>query len=1011
MSLKHVITLLIIIICLAIPSFGEGQAQGYEEAIYTDEFGLGFYPSYPPTVGEEVVLGLRTFYAAQKVTIYTDRDKKIPMTYQYGRWLGQFNIPDDYKEGGHFFTVWIRYVPNSGAERHLTKNIVWYQTAKKKTWTPLPPIPLPPGISAEAEESLPMPVTGEAVEVTRASTLETGALQIKGSQTITFKSRSLVGSKEGYAPGTTQTREETLRINVAGRAADTDIEASLYRTSATGVTQVGEREEDISILLRRGSTEAYLGDFTADLTETEFAKLDKVLSGARLKGEYGNWGFNALYSSPKGEAKSTRRYGDNTQGPYQLGSSPVVIDSERVYVDGSRQKRGDDYTVDYQAGTVSFIRKTIDAKSVLQIYYDYRQTLYSHATYGLRAFYKPLANLKIGATYLDDSDALSGAAAIRQSTTGEATNPQSHYVIGADADYVSENISAAGEVAYSLKNFDILTSNSTKETGRAGKFSLSSSLGPVGVTGHAKKVGANFRPIADPDPKQDIWEYGAGLSYRSGALFGTKGNYEYQKYTQSSVVYANLYKTAKVQLTPDNYPSLEYNYSETDESNDPVSGSQIRRVITKNSVETIYRLGFVSSSLKGTVEKWLRRSPSEEVTNYRKINLGVATVGIDKVTLSSNVELENRQEPSGLVPYRRTFDFNFSATPAKQFFLSSSLNVIDDSVQGRSDIMDLSYRAQPAKQFKTDGKYTISSVVEEFPTASEAVSKQTGSISFDYRPLRQLRLRYLYKPNFTRIARTQGLSYNNEQQQTEINIIPVRQALVGWVYKKGASFNIYKSDYPNYSAKENTEDTNSTLYTLKMAPWQILSTEFNYLQDDAVSTTLASTQEPWTYTEGTATGSKFDALIKTSLSEKFSIDSRYTYQKSDQGTGESTSNIANAKTHTASLKGIWNPTNAWTFSLSSAYSRTSNFILSSVTYTFTPGCGFIYRLGEKLRVDFDYTHAQSYAGAETVKDNYSLRTKYALSDFVDVTLRADQENSVAPDYRLTDITGNVEISL
>jgi len=35
---------------------------------------------------------------------------------------------------------------------------------------------------------------------------------------------------------------------------------------------------------RRGSTEAYLGDFTADFSDTEFARCSKVLSGGKLKG-------------------------------------------------------------------------------------------------------------------------------------------------------------------------------------------------------------------------------------------------------------------------------------------------------------------------------------------------------------------------------------------------------------------------------------------------------------------------------------------------------------------------------------------------------------------------------------------------------------------------------------------------------------------------------------------------------------------------------------------------------
>ena len=135
----------------------------------------------------------------------------------------------------------------------------------------------------------------------------------------------MIGSREGSIPGSQQTREETLRLNISGRAADTDIEASLYRTSALGSTRLSENDDQISILMRRGSTEAYLGDFDASLTETEFGALNKRLSGGRIKTVQNNWGLVALYSSPKENIFAPMAI---IQGPYTLSHvrrlSPVV---------------------------------------------------------------------------------------------------------------------------------------------------------------------------------------------------------------------------------------------------------------------------------------------------------------------------------------------------------------------------------------------------------------------------------------------------------------------------------------------------------------------------------------------------------------------------------------------------------------------------------------------------------------------------------------------------------------
>ena len=80
-----------------------------EEAVYTNEYGITFYPDYPPKVGEKTSLRLYTLKPAQRVSLYTDREEEIPLAYKDGFWWGAFQVPADYKPGGHFFTVWIKY--------------------------------------------------------------------------------------------------------------------------------------------------------------------------------------------------------------------------------------------------------------------------------------------------------------------------------------------------------------------------------------------------------------------------------------------------------------------------------------------------------------------------------------------------------------------------------------------------------------------------------------------------------------------------------------------------------------------------------------------------------------------------------------------------------------------------------------------------------------------------------------------------------------------------------------
>lgn len=1014
---KRSLILLICSICCAGSLLAAAPADlYYERAIYTDNYALSFFPAYPAVIGETITLRLRTFAPAMKVTLISDRFQRIDMTYRDGHWWGKFRIPDDYQSGGHFFTVWVKsaaFDPR-GIRPVWNESVIWYKAFTKDELAsvvkPGQALPLPPGISAEAEEPLPGQ-SGEPVNLPVVEPVEASGLTIKGSQVISFRSRSVSGSKEGEAEGTNQSREETLRINISGQAADTEIEASLFRSSASGVSQVTEREESIAILLRHGSYEAFLGDFTADLTETEFTRLDKVLQGGWVKGDLGVWGFQALYSSPKGKSEYQRMYGDNTQGPYSLNSPPVVINSEQVTVDGLRQERGDDYTIDYQAGTIRFLNRVIDSRSVIEVRYDQRETVYQHATYGLRLVNRPTPDLKLGLTYLNDSDSLTDAQTIRSSMSQEAVDPQGHWVFGGDASYVSEPITVLAEGAYSARDLNLLSSGASMETGRAGKLSLSSVLGPLSLSGHVKRVGPKFAPIAEADPQQDVWNYGAGFSFRPGPVFGLSGDHEQENYQQSGVDYNNLYKRARLRLTPDGLPDFFYDHSESDESNDPVTGSLIRRAITRDSAELRHRLGPLSTSVKGSLEEWLRQSPSMEVTDYRRLNFGLATLGGDQVRLSTNLELEQRHEPNGTEPDKRTYDLKLTLSPDENFFWSSAWQSIDDSAEGSTSVLDLAFKARPHQILKLEGKYTINSLLDDLPVTSEAVAKQSGSLSFDLRPSRQFRLRYLFKPNFTTILRTGTLSYNNEQQRAEFNYLPNKFVMFGLIGRLGRSYSVNPYDYPDYTVKDTSRDTDSTLYTIKLAPWPIVSTELNFFREQALSQTLASTQEPYSYIPGRANQGRFDVALKTAVTERFYIDSSYSFERAQEASGEAYANVIDYKTYTAALKGSWNYSDNWTFSLLSSFSRKTDYLLSSVIYTLTPGIEVVYRQGERLRIDLGYTHARSYAGAETRVDTFTFKARYSVSDYVRLNLLAQQENSYAPDYRLTDISGNVEIRL
>jgi len=285
-----------------------------------------------------------------------------------------------------------------------------------------------------------------------------------------------------------------------------------------------------------------------------------------------------------------------------------------------------------------------------------------------------------------------------------------------------------------------------------------------------------------------------------------------------------------------------------------------------------------------------------------------------------------------------------------------------------------------------------------------------GSIRFDLKPTPALRFKYLFKPNFTLVRRTNSLSYNNRTDEYELNWAPFRELSTGLTYRLGSSLTIDKTDYPDLKREKDRSDTKTTLITLKMAPHRIISNELNYLVEDILGSTLSSDAVSYLKTSGST--KKFDAILRTSLAERISVDTTYTFEKVDQLSDISTSNIL-TQTHTASIKGLWDINENWSVSASSAYSRKLDLLAtaSPETYTFSPGAGFIFRWGRELRVDANYTFSKSYAGATTEKYKWSLQGRYDMYENVHLTLRFEQEISHAPDYKSTDFMGNLEITL
>jgi len=993
-------------------------------------FNTGLYDvlfsPYPMITGKAVKIRIYTPYSPESVTYVFDKNTKFQLSKVDDYWRGVIRPPINYSEGWNMSFVYIKYKRTDLDKAAMQKINAFfnkmfaavklttyreYIVIEGKVWIRAYKEAAPSLLSAmpgelstfEPVSLIPVASTPEAM-----STPEASRLKIKGSKTINFVSRSIEGSKEGFSSG--YTREEALRMNVSGKMDnETEVDANFIATSTTGTTITSQNEEKVSILVRRASTEVYYGDFIADLNETEFARMNKSLSGIKITGNYEKWGFKALYSTPRGQTKYYRDYGNGTQGPYSIGNAPVVVDSDRVYLNGVEMRRGDDYTIDYQAGTITFIRGVVISTSIIEAYYDWRETLYQHETFGLRYRQNVNEDLKIGATYLNDSDNLYKASEIRD-TLSSTVEPSSHFLVGVDGSGKVGNTLIDSEMAYSNRDLNILEPGTDRQIGKAFKISTSTDMNPISLSTRYKRIGPAFMAIGDASPKQNVWQYGGELGFKPSSVYYAGMNYDYDKYTMLGTNYLTTDQGFKSKYTPPDIPTFNYFYRKTEDSNDPVTGTEISRMTTKHNADSSYKYGFLISTLGGGIEERVNSYPSTEVTTYKTVNFGTATYGLEKISASGNIELKETELPDMTKPFTKTYNANVSATPSKDYFGSLNLQLIDDSIQGYTNVLDLNYRASPLNNFSTDGKYTITAIKEDFNGTAEPVSKQAGSFRFDYRPIEMVRTRYYFKPNFTRVESTQTLSFSDFTNQYELTYAPLRELSTGLIYKTQDIMNIDRTD-SDLQREANRRNTNDTTVLLKSAPLRFLSLEFNYLTSDLFLTEQISTGAT-SYYKTIGNTKQYDLSAKTSLSEQFSIDSRYTWQKQLQGSDLATSDI-DLLTQTIYLKGLWNYSENWIYFASYSYSESLNKLLidDNITYTVTPGIGITYRLTEILRIDGEYTRAMSYAGASTNLDTYSLKGKYDPNEYVHVNLRGTREISESPNYKTSEIMGSLEIVL
>jgi len=811
-------------------------------------------------------------------------------------------------------------------------------------------------------------------------------IKLSGKKTITFLNRSLEGSKEGFINGFT--REEALFIEVSSsNEEEAELRMSIISGNPSDAGLLSQKKDRISISARYSSTEVYFGDYVSDFTDAEFTSLTRPLTGIKISSDLGQVHLKGFYSLPQGNSKYSRSYGNGTQGPYYFGEFPVVVESERIYLDGITQIKEKDYQINYETGEITFLKRIIREEEIIEAYYDHLDPLYMHSNLGLRVGYRANEKLYLGASCVSDFEDPNDANA------SSGGSPYLHYILGVDGKYQEEAVKCDIELAYSWMGGD-----RRAEVGKAAKIDLLTVSDALDSFVFIKRVGRGFRYISGSDPRSDVWEYGGKFKYRPMPGMEASTAYHYDDHIVEGSDYLNEYKNVDLA----NYGKDHRAYisiSEEKNSRDLVYGTPAARSKNKDKIGLLYRFSFIEANIGAELEEDLRRYPTMEAVHYRTYELGLSTIGLAGFLLKSNVQVRESEFDEGS-SRTKTYDMEISSSPFDGYYVSANTRRMED--EETKDTVGLSYKILPLPGLTSQGRYVVSTLKEQMAGTMETVSKHSGAFELGISPLENLKLAYSFMPDLIQVPRLGRDSYTNSTSQYSVEHSPSDRLKIFLFHRIVGSMDIDEND-PMLSRVQKQSASSLSNINIKAEAGQSLSFNVGYIYDISSCRQLVPANVV-TYETTSDKGRIFEA--SASIRVLPNMTTTFSYMNSLREISSSSASKNMVQDLDASAQ--YDISEYLTLSAKLGISEEKDLLALSRAYSIAPAAGLSYKK-ERLKIDVDINYQRTYSGGSNEMSRIDLSVIYDVNNNIRTALKGSHEASNAPFYKATEIMGNFEL--
>lgn len=817
----------------------------------------------------------------------------------------------------------------------------------------------------------------------------TSNLDIRGVKTVSIRSKKVVGgASEVDAEG--MTRDELLLLNITGQVGPAKVAATIQDSSV----ELDDTNPN-SVEVYTDVWSLYFGEYVSAINSTDLAAFNKRLDGVKVKYEQVPYKLQFMMSESKGTSGYDEIYGLNSQGPYFLTQSPVVVNSETVVLNGVTLIRDTDYTIDYELGEITFKTDVIEDTEQFAVSYEYSNTLYKRKFIAVDAQYISTDNKKIMSASLQNmSDS-------KTAVVGDIS-PQDHWVFGSRFKApLSDTINIDQEVAFSY-----LDSNSLKKGGESQDIAIKESLRFKNDTVDAgvkfKKIGGEYDPLGDASLLPGLWFYEVDYAVESVSKDA------FLSVDNSKEIYSENNELVEEEIlgVSTRLKDSDYKYFQRRDADRSSITQEFDRALSKHTVSHALRYGHIR--IKPELDLEVQKDVFDNTYNSRNESFRVSgtLVGVENVNFSFFSELETEYVEVGKGAHRRTIGFSSAIDPSRSLSLEGNAQLIHDSMDGVSALSALSYFYKINREYSTSGHYDLETVNEFYTDTTYRVMKHDGNFKFNAKILPSLKFKYRFKPSLTTISDLSHLILDSRVvHHFNIDSTPLEELSLGIAYKLSSRLEKDVSSLPLDTIKrKQREDTILFQSYYSFTKNQNLNYSVDVTRDEEKFLLSSAAFDGFSYDIKKHLIQLHNFVYSNQILKRLKLRLEYGFESAKLSYQTDTESNLWQETQTYRLGSDWDINSklstSFTGSMSDMHYREGD---GSDALLISPRIDVVYRPIPKWQCDVSYETTKSVSGINQRKNYVILRTRYDVNvlRFADFNMSAQLslDETIQPEFQ------------